>query len=166
MKATYTCDQDFDVVPRFVNDFVNGRLDVPMATTLASEHTHRVAELVKDAIASRLTHRNRVDNTDFEVRRVDDSGLLLLDPDRGTRFLPWSACEKVLLAANGGKYDPGNRDENSTREFLCKKLPFEWDRQIFSLLIAIGALVECKSDGGSRFVPSDLIGMNPKTTLP
>jgi hypothetical protein len=151
LRDTYTCDQDFKVVARFASDFVNGRLDGPMGNSPTAEPARGIAPLVQQGVCDGSSHRSLIDDKDFEVLRVNNSGLLLPDADGGTRFLPWIAFEGILLGADRGEYNPWGQDDDSIRLFLGNKLGAEWDRQVFTLLVKTGALVKYESEGKVRF---------------
>ena len=90
----------------------------------------------------------RVDQAE-RMRGLNEFGVILLDvKDGGVRCLPWSVCEKMLQAAHRGEYDQSGPDEKTRKDFLGAKLSFQWDRQVFSLLVSIKAPV--KTDSGDQ----------------
>jgi hypothetical protein len=150
---TYVCDGDGGVVRRFADDFVSDKfeaLNVPSSGTTKQG----IRDFVRTVLENNLKQRDFIDDSEFEIRRVDDCGLLLSDlSDGGVRLLPWFVCENMLRVAGGGKYDQPGPNERANKDFLTNKLTCNWDRQIFSILVNVGALITTEFDGKMQFRP-------------
>ena len=152
---SYVCDKDYEVVPTFATAFVRGDLD--RLNDISVNPAPAIRKYLQTALSGSRSQKDYVDDSEFQVERVDDCGLLLPDAKGGVHLLPWKVCDEILQAASTGRYDH-DLDNSKRRSFVETTFQHAWDRQIFNVLVNTGALETTDLGGKVRVRPGpDLI---------